>query len=534
MATVDLVVGIAAEYKGAPAFKKALTDTQKLQASVKSLAKGYIGLLGAQKAFRYGVQSLKAFAQDDLAAQKLTQTVTNLGLAYEATNVENFIQGLEKTFHIADDVLRPAFSRLIQVTQSYTKSKELLTTALNASAGAGVDLSMTVKDLSQAYVGNLKGLKKYNLGLTNAELATMSFQQIQDKLNQTFTGQAALAADSYAFKLEALAISANNAKEIIGRGLVDAISAAFGGGSIDKATTNIEKMAQAVADIVAGLGTMTGWFTKLVALTDKLTVGNFLQNRQPSTPFDPRTGNMPDLTPAGMKIIMARQKADKEAAKRQKELAALAVKQTKAIKEQTALAKAKSVLDKASMVMNMDLIQNTAALMGKVTADETLRLKLQQAILLGNSKEAGNLAQELLSSQYAAMRLSASNPLGGFTDALLAALKAVRDLRDELALLGAPKVLLPSTLINNGSWNGFSMGGNGTPGTEFPDMNLPSDNPIAEYVDDFMRRNQTSGALTNVIISIDPDAAALGISAAVVNNAANGNSNNFQRTGTGF
>ena len=50
MAKVDLVVGIGAEYKGKPAFKKALTDTQKLTNSVKSLAKGYVGLLGAQKA----------------------------------------------------------------------------------------------------------------------------------------------------------------------------------------------------------------------------------------------------------------------------------------------------------------------------------------------------------------------------------------------------------------------------------------------------------------------------------------------------
>jgi hypothetical protein len=55
------------------------------------------------------------------------------------------------------------------------------------------------------------------------------------------------------------------------------------------------------------------------------------------------------------------------------------------MKAQAALAKAKAVLDKAESVFNMDLIQNTAALMGKVTADETLRLKLQQAILLGNA-----------------------------------------------------------------------------------------------------------------------------------------------------
>lgn len=517
MAKVDLVVGIGAEYKGKPAFNKANKDVLGLGAGVKSLAKAYIGLAGAQKALRYGMQSVKAFAQDDLAAQKLSKTIGNLGLAYEATNVENFIQGLEKTFHVADDVLRPAFSRLIQVTGSYTKSKELLTTALNASAGAGVDLSTTVKDLSQAYVGNLKGLKKYNLGLTNAELATMSFQQIQDKLNKTFTGQAALAADSYAFKLEALTIASNNAKEIIGKGLTDAIASAFGGGSIDKATSNIEKMAKVVADIVAGLGTMTGWFTKLVSLTDKLTVGNFLQNRQPSAPFDPMAMKVQDLTPAGLKIIKARQKADAEAAKRQKELAALAVKQTKAVKEQTALAKAKAVLEQSSAVMNMDLIQNTAALMGKVTADETLRLKLQQAILLGNSTEAGNLAQQLLASQYAAMKLSSTNPLGGFTDALLAALKGVRDLRDELAKLGAPKVGIPSIVPPT-----MPSVGVATP--------AEIESVLTQVNAGTIDRNFGNALINNpqeLRIFIDPSAAQYGIGVASVNNSANGNNNNY-------
>lgn len=528
MATVDLVVGIAAEYKGAPAFKKALTDTQKLQASVKSLAKGYVGLLGAQKAFRYGQASLKAFVADDKAARQLTQTVTNLGLSYEATNVADFIAGLEKTYHVADDLLRPAFARLIQVTGSYTKSKEIMTTALNAAAGAGVDLSTTVQDLSQAYVGNLRGLRKYNLGLTQAELATMSFQEIQDKLNSTFTGQASLAAETYAGKMDALAIASNNAKEIIGRGLVDAISAAFGGGSIDKATTNIEKMAQAVADIVAGLGTMTGWFTKLVKLTDKLTVGNFLQNRQPSAPFDPRTGNMPDMSAAGTKIVMARKKADAEAAKRQKELAALAQKQVKALKDQTALTKAKAVLDKSSAVLNMDLIQNTAALMGKVTADETLRLKLQQAILLGNTTEAGNLAQQLLASQIAAMKLSSSNPLGGFTDSLMAALKAMQQLRKELELLGAPKVPIPLAALPTiatrsaiGYVDAFARGA-GT-ANSFNDV---YSNAGMNYQDAFARPN-AANSMTNVVVSIDPSAAQYGIGVASVNNSANGNKNNY-------
>ena len=117
MAKVDLVVGIGAEYKGKAAFNKADKDILGLQAGVKSLAKAYIGLAGAQKAFRYASQSIKAFAEDDLAAQKLSKTLGNLGLAYEATNVENFIAGLEKTYHVADDLLRPAFAKLISTTR---------------------------------------------------------------------------------------------------------------------------------------------------------------------------------------------------------------------------------------------------------------------------------------------------------------------------------------------------------------------------------------------------------------------------------
>jgi hypothetical protein len=527
MATTDLMVGIGAEYKGKAAFKKADNDILGLSKGVKQLAKAYIGLQGAQKAFRYGQASLKAFAQDDLAAQKLAKTVGNLGLSYEATNVEKFIQGLEKTFHIADDVLRPAFSRLIQVTGSYTKSKELLTTALNASAGAGVDLGTTVQDLAQAYVGNLRGLRKYNLGLTQAELATMSFQEIQDKLNTTFTGQAALAADSYAYKLEALAIASNNAKEIIGKGLTQAIADAFGTGSIDKAVTNIEKMAQVVADIVAGLGTMTGFIGKIVKLTDKFTVGNFLQNRQPSAPYDPRSGNMPDMSPEGTKIVMERRKRDAESAKRQKELAALASKQTKALKEQTALTKAKMVLEKTSAVFNLDLIQNTAALQGKITEEETLRLKLQREILLGNSDAAAKLAQELLSVQIAAMMAASVDPFGNYAKSAIEAMKALQQLRSGLATLGTAQIISGAELLAQ-DYEDVLKDKND------PQFNFTPDGSAGGYIDDIFSRNPSTGARTNVVVSIDPTAAQYGISAAVVNNASNGNSNDFRRTGTGF
>ena len=526
MGLTDLMFGIGAEYKGRPAFKKAEKDILGLQEGAKSLAKAYVGLAGAQKLFRYSSQSLQAFAEDDKAARQLTQTVTNLGLSYEATNVADFVAGLEKTYHVADDLLRPAFSNLIRVTQSYTKTKELLTLALNASAGAGVDLNTTINDLSQAYVGNLKGLKKYNLGLTNAELATMSFQQIQDKLNSTFTGQASLAADTYAGKINALTVASGNAKEIIGKGLVDAITTAFGSGDIDKATANMEKMAMFAADFAAALGTAIKYSGASLlgkvfgALSNKR---NTLATKDRK--YDPMSGNMPDMSPAALKTIALRKKADADAAKRQKELAALAGKQTKAIKEQTALAKAKAVLDKSNAVFNMDLIQNTAALQGKITEDETLRLKLQREILLGNSDAAAKLAQELLSVQLAAMMAGSVDPFGNYAKSAIEAMKSLLDLRTALSSLGAPQVISGAEILSQDYAAALAD-------VNDPQFNLPSGQSYLPP--SFAGFGPTNAQISNVVISIDPSAAQYGISAAVVANAANGNSNDFRRNGTGF
>jgi hypothetical protein len=540
MAT-NLVVGIAAEYKGKPAFDKANKDVLGLGKGVKQLAKAYIGLAGAQKAFRFGKASVKAFVADDKAARQLSKTVTNLGLAYEATNVENFVQGLEKTFHVADDLLRPAFAKLVQVTQSYTKSKELLTTALNASAGAGVDLTTTVSDLSQAYVGNLRGLRKYNLGLTQAELSTMSFEQIQAKLNATFKGQASLAAETYAGKIDALNIAAGNAKETIGQGLVDALQNITGKDQgINDATTAIDNLASSTKLAIVEISKLIGKLSQpalgaLLQAKGRAASGksnplfDFLYGKAPGVgvggAYNPMSGNTPGLTAQGMKDIQARAKADKDAAKRQKELAALMVKQTKAVKEQTALAKAKAVLDKASALFNMDLIQNTAALMGKVTEDETLRLKLQQAILLGNSDAAGKLAIQLLDAQEAAMRLSRVDPLSGWSDSFAAALKALQQLRTELGSLG----IKPTPFFWQGNTTDPTEAGYTDPlgiGVPPVDYGYSMDNPSFQYG----QGNPNSNV--NVNVTMNPDAAKLFITDVVVGNTANGNSNQLTRVTT--
>jgi hypothetical protein len=85
-------------------------------------------------------------------------------------------------------------------------------------------------------------------------------------------------------------------------------------------------------------------------------------------------------------------KAEDAAKKRAKDLAALTAKQIKLLKEQTALQKAGGLFD-------LEQIQVIAALKGDISYDESKRLKLQLALLTGNTDEASILAGKLAYSQ---------------------------------------------------------------------------------------------------------------------------------------
>jgi hypothetical protein len=547
MADVNLGIGIGAEYKGRPAFNKAGKDVLGLSAGVKTLAKAYIGLAGAQKAFRFGKASVKEFVADDKAAQQLARTVTNLGMAYETTNVETLIAGLEKTFNVADDLLRPAFSKLISTTQSYTKSKDLLTVALNASAGAGVDLNTTVNDLTQAYVGNTRGLNKYKLGLTKAELAGKSFDEIQQLITKRFQGQASLAAETYSGKIDALTIAAGNAKETIGKGLVTAMQSIVGQDQgIKDATNAIDNMASSISLAIVEMGKLIGKLTDpaISALGEAKSRARTGNNSNPlfdllygktSTTYDPMSQVNPGLTPAFMKLLKERQKSDALAVKRQKELAKLALASANAEKERLRLQKLKNTLEASSKVFNIDLIQNLAALQGKLTDNEILRLQTQQAILMDNADLAAKLSQQLLTAQIDAAILAGKSPFDAWTQGAILALEAMIKMREEIAKLSVP-ILTPSQILLNKDYidvlkdvNDTSFADNTKEINDFLSglSNLPINTTTSPSYQDAFARPNTANSFTNVVVSIDPTAAQYGIGVASVNNSANGNKNNY-------
>ena len=402
-------IGSKLDAKG---FKQAESATDKLGKNAKKLA-GALGLaFGTAQVIAFGKASLKAFGEDEKAAARLTKAVENLGLGFEDSRIKNFIADLETTAGVSDDVLRPAFQNLLQTTGSVAKSQELLKLALDVSAGSGVDAAEVSKDLSLAYLGQTKGLAKYNTGLTKAELNTASFTQLQTLLNQQFGGQNAARLDTYAGKMEMLGVAAGNAKEIIGKGIVDALSMLGDDDSVTNLADDMTRAAESTANVIRGIGvlaeklkTIPGFDTKDWEYIYNISYFKFLSDLGKADALKPKPFNIPmtisSSTDAETKAAEARKKAEAEAKKRALELLKIKNKQLENEKKQLAAKKLANAIDKANIILgkgedtfDLEKIQVAAALtnqaeaLGKATssaqilqiANDTARLRVKQSI----------------------------------------------------------------------------------------------------------------------------------------------------------
>jgi hypothetical protein len=360
-----IIIDLAAEFTGKKAFKQADSATARLNKSVRNLA-GAFGLAFSTRAVvNYSKMAVKAFADDDKAAQILTKTLQNLGLQFADPQIKTFIADLEKQFGVLDDQLRPAYQKLITTTGDFRKSQDLLKVALDLSAMSGESVVSAANDLSQAIVGNTKGLRKYNLGLTTAQLSAMSFEEVLVRLAKVSQGQASLAADTYSGKLAKLEVAASNAQEVIGGALLDSFIK-LSGGDVDKATTKIDNMSTALANLIR---LATG--TSAMSLKDIL---NSVDYKYGFIPVDRKISTNRSKSPAGTYM---RNAAEIKAAAEAKKLAQDQAKiQNKLLKSQQDALK----LSKAKAIFDLQKIQIEAALKGKISEEDRIRLKLMQAI----------------------------------------------------------------------------------------------------------------------------------------------------------
>ncbi|NDB68963.1 MAG: hypothetical protein EB015_13340 [Methylocystaceae bacterium] len=408
----DVKIIIAAELRK-QGFDKAKKATDSLDKTFKNLARTIGITFSAAALVNFAKKSVKAFEEDEKAARRLTQTLSNMGLAFEDPRMKSFISNLEATSGVLDDKLRPAMQSLLTTTGSVAKSQELLTLALDVAAGSGEDVVTVAQDLSRAYVGNTKGLAKYNLGLSRAELQSKSFAEVQALIAKQFSGQNAAYLETYSGKVAMLNVAYANLQETVGKSLVEAFSLLAGKDGIGGATKALEDFGTQIADTITGISLLINNIKGIPGVTTLLSglnMSNFgilgvLQalgekNRTAPKPFStPMT--VSGQTDLYSKQDAARKKAELEAAKRAKALAAL---QTKAAKDAAKREREAQMLKRAGTVFDMENIQVVAALQGKVTEEQRLRLIALLAINNDNAEAADKLTSAILALQGPAFK----------------------------------------------------------------------------------------------------------------------------------
>jgi len=413
----NVAINIAAEFVGKGAFDKANKSVTGLERNVKKMAAGLGVGLGLSALTAFGKTAVKAFAADETSARRLAVAVDNLGLSFSQTRVTDFIANLEKSAGIADDVLRPAFQALLNTTGSLTKSQELLSNAIQISRASGIDLATVSQDLANGFVGITRGLKKYNTGLTQSELKTKSFNDILGVMLTKSSGAAQDYLSTTAYKMDVLTVATDNAKETIGKGLVDAFARIGGGTEASDAAKSIDNIAKATSNLVVFLGSAIGAVEKFRKAYTNFLAGGDVNALMAGSPASTNRSK----SPAGTAARTAQQRAaEAAAAKRAKELAALTKKQVTATKALTDEQKKQAALKKAQSVFDLEQIQIIAALKGNISAEDRTRLEAQAAILNGNADLATKLTKDILMAQDSTGKLyqyflsipDAKNPFG--------------------------------------------------------------------------------------------------------------------------
>jgi len=367
---------------------------KKLNSFGKSASKlgRNLGLaFGTAAILSYGKASIKAFAADDKAAKILSKSLDNLGLHFADPKVKQFIADLEKQYGVLDDFLRPAYQKLLTTTGDYTASQNLLKTALDLSAMSGSDVVSVAGDLAKAYAGNTRGLIKYGIGLSKTELAAMSFEDILKQIAKVSEGQAKTAADSFAGSLDKLTVASANAKEMIGKSLVQALTELGGEGGLPNTISLIEKLSSGIGDAIIGasrLAKIFGFFIYNTKGTNPITQMNEF-NKKNAIADAIAAGKLFPSTNTGLGNLMEYQKNAKldAAAKKSAADKIAADKKAAALKlaQEKKIASDKKVLAKGNALFDLEQIGVVAALKMSVDKETRLRLELLRAIQLDDA-----------------------------------------------------------------------------------------------------------------------------------------------------
>ena len=216
--TKQLVDSLNSGKKSVESFEDKILDFSKKSA----LAFAAAATAAAAYATKLVVDGVQSAIQDEAAQLRLANALRQATGATDAQikATEDYISKQGIQFGFTDDKLRPAFQRLTVATGDVTKSQDLLNLAMDISRGANKDLGQVVEALSKSYGGSDAALAKLGIGLTAAQVKSMTFREQVDLLTSAWGGSASAAADTLSVKLEIMRLRFDEAKEKLGTALL--------------------------------------------------------------------------------------------------------------------------------------------------------------------------------------------------------------------------------------------------------------------------------------------------------------------------
>jgi hypothetical protein len=424
----NIVIDIAAEFTGNKAFKQAETSTDKLTKGVKKLAAA-VGLAFSAKAVvNFGRLAVKA-SLDQQAEQNRLNQLLKVGVGattQEIALLNDQAKALEKIGVVAGGNITQTQSQLatfnLQVSTIEKLTPAILdyVTAEKGATASTADFKSMTNGLAQALNGNFASLTRVGFVLdenTKKQIKsgteTERAEALVKVLNSTYKDFNKNLRETDAGQMQVLANSAQEATTIIGTGLIDALKAVAKDNSIEELAASMESAALSTADFIRGLG----------------QIGSFELNNETksflgllSTPFKRsfsagplgaitrlgaasragEAGGFPQGAPSEFQSgINARKEAEAAAAEaKARKLAAaqaakLAATQKKTLKSQQDALK----LAKAKAVFDLQQIQIEAALKGKISKEDEIRLKLMKALEEENLTQVEKYQKALATAQ---------------------------------------------------------------------------------------------------------------------------------------
>jgi len=214
-------------------------------------------------------QGVESAIEDEAAQEKLRLTLQNVTGATQdqVKAVEDQILKTSLLTGKTDDELRPSFERLVRATKDSDEALRLQKIALDVSAGSGKSLEAVTNSMAKAQEGNTASLAKLGVGLTSAQLKTMSMDEITKQLADTFANQAAVQADTFSGKMARLKVAFDEGKETVGSFVLDAITP-----MIEIVVNTVIPAVQSFIDSMGGKEGLTTAFSNVIDTLKKIFI----------------------------------------------------------------------------------------------------------------------------------------------------------------------------------------------------------------------------------------------------------------------